>query len=130
ENEATADDREMIRRAARRDFQLTEALQHPGVLRALGYTEHEVGPAIVFEHDPNALRLDHFLAQRGDRLGIDVRLDLVRQGAEGIRFTHQKKVVHRALSPRSVLVHDPEGPHPRAKVFNWQVGYRAGGSSS
>jgi hypothetical protein len=27
----------MIRRAARRDFQLTEALQHPGVLRALGY---------------------------------------------------------------------------------------------
>jgi hypothetical protein len=65
ENEATADDREMIRRAARRDFQLTEALQHPGVLRALGYTEHEVGPAVVFEHDPNGLRLDHFLAQRG-----------------------------------------------------------------
>ena len=52
ENEATAEEREMIRRAARRDFQLTEALQHPGVLRALGYTEHEVGPAIVFEHDP------------------------------------------------------------------------------
>ena len=130
ENEATADDREMIRRAARRDFQLTEALQHPGVLRALGYTEHEVGPAIVFEHDPHALRLDHFLAQRGDRLGADVRLDLLRQAAEVVRFAHEKKVVHRGLCPQSILVFDPEGTRPRVKLFNWQVAYRAGGSST
>ena len=129
-NEATAEDRQMVERAARRDFQLTEALQHPGVLRALGFTEHEVGPAIVFEHDPNALRLDHFLAQRGDRLPVDVRLDLMRQIAEVVRFAHQKKVVHRALSPRSVLVSDPEGPRPRIKLYNWQVGYRAAGSST
>jgi serine/threonine protein kinase len=130
ENEATADDREMIRRAARRDFQLTEALQHPGVLRALGYTEHEAGPAVVFEHDPHCLRLDHFLAQRGGRLGPDVRLDLLRQAAEVVRFAHEKKVVHRGLSPRSILVCDPDGPRPRVKVFNWQVAYRAGGSST
>lgn len=130
ENEATADDREMIRRAARRDFQLTEALQHPGVLRALGYTEHEVGPAIVFEHDSHALRLDHFLAQRGDRLGADVRLDLLRQAAEVVRFAHEKKVVHRGLCPQSILVCDPEGARPRVKLLNWQVAYRVGGSST
>ncbi len=145
ENEATADDREMIRRAARRDFQLTEALQHPGVLRALGYTEHEVGPAIVFEHDPHALRLDHFLAQRGGRLGADVRLDLLRQAAEVVRFAHEKKVVHRGLCLRSILVCDPRstGVSPvtdhrrdacatglRVKLFNWQIAYRAGGSAA
>src|SRR5262245_7456452 len=130
ESGATSDGREMIRRAARRDFQLTEALQHPGVLRALGYTEHEVGPAIVFEHDPHCLRLDHFLAQRGDRLGPDVRLDLLRQAAEVVRFAHQKKVVHRGLCPRSILVCDPDGQRPRVKLFNWQVAYRAGGSST
>jgi serine/threonine protein kinase len=129
-NEATPEDRQMVERAARRDFQLTEALQHPGVLRALGFTEHEVGPAVVFEHDPHALRLDHFLARRGDRLGIDVRLDLMRQIAEVVRFAHQKKVVHRALSPRSILVSDPEGARPRIKLYNWQVGYRTGGSST
>jgi serine/threonine protein kinase len=129
-NEATTDDRQMVERAARRDFQLTEALQHPGVLRALGFTEHEVGPAIVFEHDPNSLRLDHFLTQRADRLGVDVRLDLMRQIAEIVRFAHQKRVVHRALSPQSVLVSDPEGPHPRIKLFNWQVAYRSAGSST
>ena len=129
-NEATPEDRQMVERAARRDFQLTEALQHPGVLRALSFTEHEVGPAIIFEHDPRALRLDHFLAQRGDHLGVETRLDLMRQIAEVVRFAHQKKVVHRALSPRSILVSDPEGPRPRARLYNWQVGYRAGGSST
>ena len=105
-------------------------MQHPGVLRAYGYTEHEVGPAIVFEHDPTALRLDHFLAQRGDRLGPDIRLDLMRQVAEVVRFAHDKKIVHRALCPQSILVADPEGSRPRIKMFNWQVGYRVGGSST
>lgn len=130
ESGATPDGREMIRRAARRDFQMTEALQHPGVLRALGYTEHEVGPAVVFEHDPKSLRLDHFLARRGDRLGPDIRLDHLRQAAEVVRYAHEKKVVHRGLCPRNMLVCDPDGPRPRVELFNWQVAYRAGGSST
>jgi serine/threonine protein kinase len=129
-NEATPEDRQMVERAARRDFQLTEALQHPGVLRALAFTEHEVGPAIIFEHDPQALRLDHFLTQWGNRLAVDARLDLMRQVAEVVRFAHQKRIVHRALSPRSILVSEPESPRLRARMYNWQVGYRAGGSST
>jgi serine/threonine protein kinase len=129
-NEVTAEGRKTIERAARRDFQIAEALQHPGVLRAYGFTEHEVGPAIVFEHAPNSLRLDHFLTQRGDRLGVGVRLDLMRQIAEVVRFAHEKKVVHRGLCPQSVLVSDPEDPRPRVKLLNWQVGYRVGGSST
>jgi serine/threonine protein kinase len=76
------------------------------------------------------LRLDHFLAQRNDRLGPDVRLDLMRQIAEVVRFAHEKRIVHRALCPQSILVAGVDGPRPRAKVFNWQVGYRAGGSST
>ena len=47
-----------------------------------------------------------------------------------VRFAHEKKVVHRALCPQSVLVCDPNGPSPRVKLHNWQVGYRAGGSSA
>ena len=105
-----AEDRQMIERAALRDFQLLETLQHPGVLRAHGFTEHEVGPAIIFEHDPLSLRLDHFLTQHRDRLRVDIRLDLVRQIAEVVRFAHEKKVVHRALCPQSILVTDPEAP--------------------
>ncbi len=129
-NGATVEDRQMIQRAALREFQLVEALQHPGVLRVHGFTEHEVGPALIFEHDPLSMRLDHFLAQRHNTLNVTTRLDLMRQIAEVIRFAHDKKVVHRAISPQSILVVDANSDRPRVKVFNWQVGYRAGSTSS
>ncbi len=89
-----------------------------------------LGPALIFEHDPLALRLDHFLAQYKDKLSVDVRLDLLRQMAEVIRFAHDKKVVHRAPSPRSILVTDPSGDRPHIKIFNWQVGYRQGSATA
>ena len=127
---ATIDERQMIERAARREAELLETLQHPGVLRREGFTEHELGPALIFEHDPNSIRLDHFLAQRHAQLTVDQRLDLLRQIAEVMRFTHEKRIVHRALSPQSVLVTTQDGGRLQVKVFNWQVGYRAEGTTT
>ena len=101
---ATPEERQMRERAALREFQLLETLQHPGILRAYNFTEHELGPALILEHDPLAIRLDHFLAQQQDKLSIDTRLDLVRQIAEVVRYAHDKKIIHRALSPQSILV--------------------------
>ena len=97
--EASADDRARNERAALREFQLFESLQHPGVLRIYGLSEHALGPRLVFEHDPRSIRLDHFLAQKKGTLNVDTRLDFMRQIAEVIRFAHDKKVVHRALCP-------------------------------
>ncbi len=128
--EATEEDRQVNERAALREFQLLESLHHPGILRAHGFTEHELGPALIFEEHPGSMRLDHFLAQRGDRLAVDQRLHLLRQIAEVMRFAHDKKVVHRALCPQSILVENPDSEHPHIKVFNWQVGYRSAGSTT
>lgn len=127
---ATADERQTNQRAALREFQLLEMLQHPGVLKAHGFTEHEVGPALIFEHDPLSIRLDHFLAQQKDKLSTTQRLDLVRQIAEVMRYAHDKKVVHRALCPQSILVTNTASDRLRIKIFNWQVGYRDGSISS
>jgi hypothetical protein len=128
-SESSKDDREKIERSALREFQILETLQHPGVLRIYGFSEHELGPALIFEHDPLEIRLDHYLAQRKAALGIDVRLDLIRQIAEVVRFAHGKKVVHRGLAPQSILVVDRSG-EPRIKLLNWQIGYREGTSTS
>jgi serine/threonine protein kinase len=127
---ATAESREMIARAAKREFQLLEEIEHPGILRAHDYREHELGPALVFDHDPDAIRLDHYLARNGERLSITTRLHIVRQIAEALAHAHRKRLVHRALSPDSVLVREPDLPTPRIQLFNWQTGARAPGSSS
>src|SRR5262249_29979191 len=65
-------------------------------------------------------------AQYGDRLDVGARLNLLRQIAEALRYAHEKRVVHRALSPQSILVVSPNTPTPRIKIFNWQTGYRDG----
>jgi len=127
--DATSGDRKTMERAAHREFQLLDTLLHPGILRVYGFTQHELGPALVFEDDPQFVRLDHFLAERKDQLGPDSQLSLLRQIAEAVRYAHQKKIVHRALCPQSILV-QPSGETPQIKVFNWQVGYRAGTTSS
>ncbi|WP_164104217.1 BREX system serine/threonine kinase PglW [Candidatus Laterigemmans baculatus] len=126
---ANDDDRQMIQRAAMREAQLLETLEHPGILRIYGFTEHELGPALIFEHDPLSLRLDHFLAQRGAKLTPEARLELLRQIAEVVQYAHEKKIVHRALSPQNILVTNAGG-RPRVKIFNWQAGYRGGTASS
>lgn len=127
---AGQDERDAIRRAAKREAELLETLQHPGILRREGFTEHELGPALIFEHDPTAIRLDHFLAQCGEQLSASRRVDLVRQIAEVIRFAHTKRVVHRSLAPQSILVLAHDSDRFQVKIFNWQVGYRDGTSTS
>ncbi len=120
---ASAEDRQIIERAALREFHLLETLQHPNILRTHGFTEHELGPALIFEHFPKCIRLDHYMAQVGQRLTPEQRIELLRQIAEVVRFAHDKRVIHRALSPQSILIVDPGADRPQIKVFNWQVGY-------
>ena len=128
--EASAEDRHKIERAAEREFRLLEMLQHPGILRTHGFTPHELGPAVVFEYDASSIRLDHYLAERQEALSLDLALNLIRQIAEALHFAHEKKIIHRGLSPQSIFVTAPDSAQPRIKVFNWHVGYRLGSSSA
>jgi len=129
-NEADADERAIIQRAALREYQILETLEHPGILRVNNFTEHELGPALLFEHDPLSMRLDHYLSQQKDQLDIETQLDLIRQLAEAMQYAHEKKVVHRGLCPQSILVTAINSEHPRLKVFNWQLSYRESSTST
>ena len=121
---ASPEERNSLHRAAHREFQLLESLEHPGILRAKACTAHDLGPAVLFDHDPREIRLDHYLAQRGASLSLDRRLALIRQIAEAVQHAHAKRIVHRGLSPRSILVLDDGETAPRPRIFNWQIGCR------
>ena len=123
-------EKKMVERAALREFQLLESLQHPGILRAYGYTEHQLGSAIIFDHDPSSMRLDLYLLQHKDFLSVDIRLELLRQITEAIAYAHQKRVVHRALCPQSIFVVELSRQRRQIKILNWQVGYREDSSTT
>jgi serine/threonine protein kinase len=127
---ATEAERTVLTRAAQREFRILEGIDHRGILRVIEYKQHERGPALLFEHDAKAQRLDHFLRDRGAQLTVDQRIDLLRQLAEALRYAHEKKLTHRALSPSSVLVSAADSARPRPRIFNWQTGERAAGSKT
>ncbi len=119
---AGEEQRAQLGRAARREYELLHAVSHPGIVRALAFHEHELGPAIVFERSPNEERLDHFLARRGSELSLYDRLDLVRDLAEAVAHAHSRRLYHRALSPRSVLITNEPDVAGRLRIINWQTG--------
>ena len=121
---ASDEERAALQRAARREYQILLDVRHEGILKAKTYTDHIHGPALVFEHRESSQRFDHWLAERAANLDVDTRLHLLRQIAEAVHFAHAKQLVHRALSPQSILVVDPEASQPQVQVFNWQTGAR------
>jgi serine/threonine protein kinase len=119
--------RALARRAAQREFKLTDALNHPGILKPYNFADHELGPALVFPYDPKAERLDHYLAARDNELGLEQRLDLIRQLADVLRYAHARRVFHRGLSPQTMLVRNHESG-PELQVMGWQTGMELGGT--
>lgn len=121
---ADAATRETLARAARREFEILQDLVHPGIVRPMDYREHELGPALIFEHHADAQNLEHHLALNGQKMGLGQRLELLRSLAEIVQFAHKMKLRHRALNPRCILVRSDSTDGVRVEILNWQTGYR------
>ncbi|HLU50460.1 MAG TPA: protein kinase, partial [Planctomycetota bacterium] len=123
------DEQRWLRRAAEREYRVLCALRHPSILQAKQFVDHELGPTLLFEWRDGTRRLDLFIAESGSRLAIGSKLDILRRLADALRYAHRKNVVHRALSPKCVLIENPEavierGADPELRVAGWQVALR------
>ncbi|MEX5635552.1 BREX system serine/threonine kinase PglW [Parafrankia sp. FMc2] len=90
--------------AAKREFLVLNGIDHQGIVQVDGLEQHEAGPALIFRHHPDEMRLDHYLARHGDRLDAGTRLRMIRELAETLDYAHGRHLYHRALAARSVLV--------------------------
>lgn len=126
---ASAEELPAIRRAAEREFRLLQGIRHPGIATALDVVDHAWGPALVFDHDRDAERLDHWLHSRGARLTMAQKLHVLQALAEIVDYAHSRHLAHRALRPQAVWVTRPDAPRPDLLVTEWQAGGRLPGSS-
>jgi serine/threonine protein kinase len=134
ERNAVKDERASIERAARREMTALHGINHPGIVQVDTMEQHEGGPALIFRHDPRAVRLDHYLTQYGQRLDAATRIGMIRQLAEAVAYAHGRRLYHRALSARSVMVRpdrrrggEPEEAawlRPRLQISDWQAATR------
>jgi serine/threonine protein kinase len=128
--QATPEEREILRTAARREFEVLESLEHPGVLRADSPTECEHGPVLFLKTDEAVQRLDQFLLTHGDELPVDKRLSMMRQIADTIRYAHSRRIVHRSLSPQSIFVCQDDAGDLTLQIGNWQTSARISGTTT
>ncbi|MEV8326042.1 BREX system serine/threonine kinase PglW [Kitasatospora sp. NPDC056731] len=129
--QATAETRNSVERAARREYQVLQGISHRGIAQAREFRDHQGGPAILFNHRAADLRLDAYLATYGASLTHETRLELVRQIADALRYAHQRSLYHRALAARSVYVSSKsDGSNPVVRIIDWQVAARDFDSTS
>jgi len=121
--------KQMLQRAAKREFSVLQDLKHDGILQAHDYHEDDRGPGIVFSYDDRFRRLDHFLREHGDQLSLYDRLQILRDIADTIRFAHEKKLIHRALSPLSILIRARDQSF-ETRIFNWQTAAKESASTT
>ncbi|MGW6057534.1 BREX system serine/threonine kinase PglW [Streptomyces sp. NPDC055189] len=125
EQMATEAAKQAADRAARREYQVLQGITHRGIAQAVQIREHQGGPAILFRHRHSDLRLDAYLDAYGGRLTPEIRLDLVRQLAEALRYAHNRSLYHRALAARSVYVSaKDDGRDPVVCITDWQTAAR------
>ena len=109
---------------AQREFKILEGIEHTGILRCRDYKDTELGPALIFDHDPKAIRLDHLIRDHAQRLSVSNRLQLVREIAEVLKYAHSRRLYHRALGPQSIVVRGVESGDMRVQLMNWQTAAR------
>jgi serine/threonine protein kinase len=122
---AAAQIRLSTERAALREYQVLQGINHRGIAQAVQLWQHQGGPSILFRHNPTDLRLDSFLAVHAERLNDRRRLDLIRQLAQAVRYAHSRSLYHRALAARSIYVSAREdGSRPVLRIGDWQTAAR------
>ncbi len=115
-----------LQKAAQLEFRLLEGIEHPGILKAKDYQQHDHGPALVYEYDADYQRLDHWLLDgfKDSRLETMQAINLLRVIAEAVQYAHGQKLYHRALSPHSIYV-KPQGEDKYSiKIANWSTAER------
>lgn len=100
--DASPEEAKALKDAATREFLATRNLPIEGVIHAIDSDVTDFGPAVIFEHHPNSVRLDQFIDEHLDDLDTLARLRIVEQLAATVGEMHRRRITHRMLTPESV----------------------------
>lgn len=112
--DASPEDAKALRDAATREYVAGENLPLDGVVRARDFVMTDFGPAVIFDHRSDSVRLDRFMAELDDPLDLPTALGILEDLASTVRDVHGRRITHRMLTPESVWLRPSHDTHPAA----------------
>ncbi|MGE5124695.1 MAG: serine/threonine-protein kinase, partial [Betaproteobacteria bacterium] len=116
---AGLDTDEKVRERFKREAQSAARLSHRNIIKVyeLGFEGEQLFMAMELL---DGIDLKHALAQR--KLGLDEKLEIVGQIAEGLAFAHAHEIVHRDLKPANIHIL----PNGTVKIMDFGLARLAG----
>ena len=90
-------------RSLQREGVAIHGLQHPNIVRAIGFDPYGDPAYLMMEYVPGT-SLRPLIQKRSLTIGNTVAV--MRQVLAGLRYAHKQNLVHRDVKPENVLIHE------------------------
>ena len=102
----------------RQEFEVTQSLVHPGVVRSHELRSHDKSLLIVFE-DFGGMSIDHLLRDRP--MSLDEFFDSATQLAATIGYIHSQSIIHKNITPQNIVINPGTG---EVKIIDFGISSR------
>ncbi|CAG7897833.1 unnamed protein product [Brassica rapa] len=92
------------------EVQLLGVVNHPNVVKLLGYCSEDTERLLVYELMSNLSLEDHLFTRRTPTLPWKQRLEIMLGAAQGLAYLHEIQVIYRDFKSSNVLLDDDFNP--------------------
>jgi serine/threonine protein kinase len=93
-------------RNLQREGSAIHGLQHPNIVRAIGFDPYAATPYLAMEFIPGT-SLRPLISQKV--LSVPNAVAIMRQVLAGLNYAHTNGIIHRDIKPENILVHEGAG---------------------
>jgi serine/threonine protein kinase len=90
-------------RNLQREGAAIHGLQHPNIVRAMGFDPYADPPYLTMEYVPGS-SLRPLIS--GQQLSVDQAIAVMKQVLAGLEYAHNQGIVHQDVKPENILIHE------------------------
>ena len=102
----------------RQEFEITQSVIHPGLIRSSELHRHEKTLLIVFE-DFGGMSLHNLLEDRA--LSLDEFFETARQVTTALEYLHRNRIIHKDINPSNLIINPGTG---EVKIIDFGIASR------